>query len=419
MSVEVKEETKKETEVKTTPDVKQELATTDDKPEIKLPETNELVVSTSPHLHDGGSVRKIMFTVVIAMMPACIAGVYFFGIDALQVLLLCTVSCVGFEMLWNKMAGKTQTISDGSAIVTGILLGMNLSAGVPWWVCVLGGMLAICLGKQIFGGLGYNPFNPALVARVGLLIGLPQIMTTWATPRNFEYMEKANIVKPDGAASNVFFNAEQLAGLDKIGGSVMPFMKDVEAVTCATPLGVVTTTAEMAKDAGIPEGADPFGVLTNSEAMWNYFWGNVGGCVGETSAAALILGGIILLACKLIKWHIPVAYIGSTMIFTFIINKIDPTLTPGPIFHVITGGLLLGAFFMATDMVTSPMTNKGALVFGMGCGIVTCCIRIWGSYPEGVSFSILFMNALVPLIDRYTIGKPFGFRKPEPTPEEK
>lgn len=361
--------------------------------DIKLPELSELIVSSSPHLHGGESVKKIMFIVILSLLPACAAGIYFFGIDALEVLLISTVSCVGFEILWCKMAGKKQTWTDGSAIITGLLLGMNLSAGVPWWVCVLGGVLAIGLGKQLFGGLGYNPFNPALVARVGLLIGLPQIMTTWATPRNFEYMKKAG----------GFFNSDQLAQLDKIGGSVMPFMGNVEAVTCATPLGMVSAAT----------GSNPFATLTSSEAMTNYFWGNVPGCLGETSAATLILGGIILLAFKIIKWHIPVAYIGTTVIFTGIINHFYPTLTPGPLFHVLTGGLLLGAIFMATDMVTSPMTKKGALIFGMGCGVVTCCIRIWGSYPEGVSFSILIMNALTPLIDRYTIGKPFGFRKPE------
>lgn len=371
--------------------------------EIKLPEANELIISSSPHLHGGGSVQKIMFIVILALLPACGTGIYFFGIDALEVLLLCTVSCVVFEMIWCKLAGKKQTWTDGSAIVTGLLLGMNLSAGVPWWVCIIGGLLAIGIGKQLFGGLGYNPFNPALVARVGLLIGFPKIMTTWAIPRNFEYMKKAS----------GFFNSEQMSKLDKLGESSMSFMQNVESVTCATPLGIVNTTAEMAKDAGMTVGADPFASLTSSDAMWNYFWGNVPGSLGETSAAALIAGGIILLAFKLIKWYIPVAYIGTTVVFTAIINYFYPNLTPGPLFHVLTGGLLLGAIFMATDMVTSPMTKKGALIFGVGCGVVTCSIRIWGSYPEGVSFSILIMNALTPLIDRYTIGKPFGFRKPE------
>jgi len=371
--------------------------------DIKLPELNELIVSSSPHLHGGGSIQKIMFTVVLALLPACAAGIYFFGIDALEVLLLCTVSCVGFEMIWCKFAGTKQTWTDGSAIVTGLLLGMNLSAGVPWWVCVLGGLLAIGLGKQLFGGLGYNPFNPALVARVGLLIGLPKIMTTWVAPRHFEYMKNAG----------GFFNSDQMANLEKIGSGTLPFISNIEAVTCATPLGIVNTAAEMAKDAGATEGANVFAGLTSSDAMWNYFTGNVPGCLGETSAIALIIGGVILLAFKLIKWHIPVAYIGTTVVFTAIINYFYPNLTPGPLFHVLTGGLLLGAIFMATDMVTSPMTKKGALIFGFGCGVVTCSIRIWGSYPEGVSFSILIMNALTPLIDRYTIGKPFGFRKPE------
>ena len=394
-----------------TEEIKKEESKATDVAEIKLPELNELIVSSSPHLHGGGSIRKIMFIVILALLPACGTGIYYFGIDALEVLLLCTISCIGFEVIWCKLAGKKQTWTDGSAIVTGLLLGMNLSAGVPWWVCVLGGLLAIVLGKQIFGGLGYNPFNPALVARVGLLIGLPKIMTTWATPRHFEYMRDAG----------GFFNNDQLLGLEKIGASTMPFMSNVEAVTCATPLGIVTTAAEMTKDAGPVTTAgelvktipDPFAALTSTEAMTNYFWGNVPGSLGETSAAALIVGGLILLAFKLIKWHIPVAYIGTTVVFTGIINYFYPNLTPGPLFHVLTGGLLLGAIFMATDMVTSPMTRKGALIFGFGCGVVTCSIRIWGSYPEGVSFSILIMNALTPLIDRYTIGKPFGFRKPE------
>ena len=375
-------------------------------PEIQLPESNELIVSTSPHLHCGANIQKIMFIVILALLPACGTGIYVFGINALKVLLFCTVSCVGFEVIWCKLAGKKQTWTDGSAIITGLLLGMNLSAGVPWWVCVIGGLLAIGIGKQLFGGLGYNPFNPALVARVGLLIGFPKIMTTWAVPRHFEYMKKAS----------GFFNSDQL---EKLGKTAMTFMQNVESVTCATPLGIVNTTAEMAKDAGTVVSNAPFASLTSSEAMTNYFWGNVPGSLGETSAAALIIGGIILLAFKLIKWHIPVAYIGTTVVFTAIINYFYPNLTPGPLFHVLTGGLLLGAIFMATDMVTSPITKKGALIFGAGCGVVTCAIRIWGSYPEGVSFSILIMNAFTPLIDRYTIGKPFGFKKLETTTDKK
>ena len=367
-------------------------------PQVVLPDPSELVVSTSPHLHSGESVRKIMYIVILSLLPACAAGVYYFGIDALRVLVLTTVFCVLTEVIWCKLAGKKQTWRDGSAVITGLLLAMNLSAGVPWWVCLVGALLAIGLGKQIFGGLGYNPFNPALVARVGLLIGFPKLMTTWVVPKNFGYM-----MNTPG-----FVNQQELAKLAVIKDATVPFSQHIETLTCATPLGIVNTTAEMAKAAG---NNDPFSHLTSSSMLQNYFWGNVGGCLGETSVAFLLLGAALLFAFKLIRWQVPFAYIGTVAIFTFIVNKIDPTLTPGPMFHILTGGLIIGAFFMATDMVTTPMTTKGALVFGLGCGIVTCAIRIWGSYPEGVSFSILFMNAFTPLIDRYTGGKPFGFRK--------
>ena len=376
---------------------KKTIEKNEESPSVLLPDPKELIVSTSPHLHSGESVKKIMYIVILALLPSCAAGVYFFGIDALRVLLLCTIFCVGIEVIWCKLAGKKQTWSDGSAIITGLLLGMNLSAGVPWWLCLVGAMLAIILGKQLFGGLGYNPFNPALVARVGLLIGFPKLMTTWVVPKNFSYMM-------DPSAG--FVNANQLSKLQSIGEATIPFNANIEGLTCATPLGIVTTAAETA--AG---GADPFQYVASPEALQNYFWGNVGGCIGETSVAFLLVGAAILFAFKLIRWQVPFAYIGTVALITFLIHKFDPTLTPGPVFHIVAGGLIIGAFFMATDMVTSPMTQKGAFIFGAGCGIITCAIRIWGSYPEGVSFSILFMNALTPLIDRYSGGKPFGYMK--------
>ncbi|MEN8255455.1 MAG: RnfABCDGE type electron transport complex subunit D [Verrucomicrobiota bacterium] len=315
---------------------------------ITMPDPARLVVSNSPHIRQGDNIKRVMFTVVLAMLPACLAGIWFFGLAALKVLLLCTVSCVALEEGWNKLMKRASTWKDGSAILTGILLGMNLNAGVPWWVCILGGILAIILGKQLFGGLGYNPFNPALVARVGLLIGLPEIMTTWNATRG------------------------------------------ADVVTAATPLGM-----------------DP-----GAATLGSVFSGNIGGCLGETSAIALLIGGAILIVFKLIKWQVPVAFIGSVFAITGVAHLISPETTHSPIFHVLSGGLLLGAFFMATDMVTSPMTKKGALIFGLGCGIMTSAIRLWGSYPEGVSFSILFMNALTPLIDRVTINKPFGYVAP-------
>ena len=360
---------------------------------IQLPDQEELIVSTSPHLHGGGSIRKIMYIVILSLLPACAAGVYFFGIEALRVLVLCTVFSVGIEILWCAIAGKTQTWKDGSAAVTGLLLAMNLSAGVPWWLCLVGALLAIGLGKQIFGGLGQNPFNPALVARVGLLIGFPKLMTTWVAPRNFEYM-----MNTPG-----FLNSTQHEQLAKLGTSHIPFMNSgMDALTCATPLGIAKINPETVQSA-----------ISQPAILEQYLWGNVGGCLGETSVIFLLIGAGLLFAFKLIRWQVPVAYIATVALFSFIAHKLDPSLTPGPLFHILTGGLIIGAFFMATDMVTSPMTQKGALVFGIGCGVITCAIRIWGSYPEGVSFSILLMNAVTPLIDRYTGGKPFGFKKTE------
>jgi electron transport complex protein RnfD len=321
-------------------------------PSIRLPDPAKLVVSNSPHIRDKPTINKIMFTVVAALAPALIVAVLFFGLAALEVLALCTISCVVAEEGWNKLMKRPSTWKDGSAILSGLLLGMNLNAGAPWWICVLGGFLAMILGKQLYGGLGYNPFNPVLVARVGLLIGFPGIMTTWD--------------KPDFGAMAV------------------------DGITAATPLGLAPGTT----------------------LVQNMLLGNVGGCLGETSAVALLIGGAILIAFKLIKWEVPLAFIGTVFVITGIMHLVDPTVYHSPFVHVLSGGLLLGAFFMATDMVTSPMTHKGCWIFGLGCGLITSVIRLWGSYPEGVSFAILFMNALVPLIDRGTIRKPFGYTAP-------
>lgn len=321
-------------------------------PIIRLPDPAKLVVSNSPHMRDKPTINKIMFTVVVAMAPACIAAVLFFGLAALEVLLLCALSCVVAEESWNKLMKRPSSWKDGSAILSGLLLGMNLNAGAPWWICLLGGFLAMILGKQLYGGLGYNPFNPVLVARVGLLIGFPGIMTTWDKPA-------LGVLAVDG-------------------------------VTAATPLGLAP----------------------GETFIKDMLLGNVGGCLGETSAIALLIGGAILLYFKLIKWEVPLAFIGTVFVITGVMHLVDPTVYHSPFVHILTGGLLLGAFFMATDMVTSPMTHKGAVIFGVGCGLITSLIRLWGSYPEGVSFAILFMNALTPLIDRGTVRKPFGFVAP-------
>jgi electron transport complex protein RnfD len=324
----------------------------EEKNDILLPDPSKLIVSNSPHLRDKPTINRIMFTVVAAMAPACIAAVLFFGLAALKVLVLCTFSCVLFEEGWNKLVKRGPTWKDGSAILSGILLGMNLNAGAPWWICILGGFLAMILGKQLYGGLGFNPFNPVLVARVGLLIGFPGLMTTWDKPQ---------------------------LGVMAIDG-----------VTTATPLGLAP----------------------GETFVKDMILGNVGGCLGETSAIALLIGGAILIVRKLIKWEVPLAFVGTVFVMTGIAHLVNPEVYHSPFVHVFSGGLLLGAFFMATDMVTSPMTHKGAWIFGFGCGLITGLIRLWGSYPEGVSFAILFMNALVPLIDRGTIRKPFGYEQP-------
>ncbi|MFA6716751.1 MAG: RnfABCDGE type electron transport complex subunit D, partial [Victivallaceae bacterium] len=348
--------------------------------EMLLPKGNELVLSSSPHIHADENVQSIMAKVMIALMPAAFAGMLLFGNAAIMVIVYCIAFSVLAELIWCKLAGKPlSTVKDCSAALTGLLLAMNLSAGVPWWVCLIGAFLAIWLGKQVFGGLGHNPFNPALVARVALLIALPKYMTSWV-PTRFMNSELT------GYAAK-FFTPE---AWNKVLG------EQLDGVTCATPLGVVSTTE---KALGNVQGV--FSGVANPEAYWQYFLGNMGGCLGETSALALLIGGIMLIAFKLIKWQVPVFYIGTVAVFASIINCFFPGVTPPAMFHLLTGGLLLGAIFMATDMVTSPMTTKGAVIFGIGCGLITCLIRIWGGYPEGVSFSILIMNALVPLIDRF------------------
>lgn len=320
--------------------------------DVRLPDTNKLIVSNSPHVHDRPDVRKIMLTVVAALVPACISAVIFFGLRALWILAVTTVSCLVFEYLFSRLFHRPPSLLDGSALLTGVLLALNLSAATPWWVCVVGALLAIGLGKMLYGGLGYNPFNPALVGRVGLLIAFPGIMTTWVKP------EPGKLV--------------------------------YDAVTTATPLGELGTN----------------GIIGTDYA--SYFLGNIGGCLGETSALALLIGAIPLVWKRLIRWQVPVFYIGTVAVISGVMHGINPEAYAPAGFHVLTGGLMLGAIYMATDMVTSPMNPRGAVVFAVGCGIITSVIRIWGSYPEGVSFAIIFMNALVPLIDRYTVYQPFG-----------
>lgn len=330
---------------------------------------HQLYLSSSPHIHSGETTDKVMRLVIYALLPATALSLYFFGLPALKVLLICTLGCVGFEALTCKLMGRAQTIADGSAALTGILLALNLPPSSPWWMALVGAAIAILIGKQVYGGLGYNPFNPALVARVVLLISFPVQMTTWTAPT--------------------------------------PIGSGLDAVTTATPLGEMKTAVMLTGE--LPQLA--------SSGLTDYLLGNMGGCVGEVSALALLLGGIFLLYKKIITWHTPVSYIGSLILFSGIFWLIDPSRYPSPLFHLLTGGLMLGAFFMATDMVTSPVCSTGMLIFGTGCGLLTVLIRLFGGYPEGVSFAILLMNAATPLIDRYTKPKIYGQQPAQPEAE--
>lgn len=323
-----------------------------------------LKVSLSPHLSGKESVKSIMYGVVIALVPAFIASLYFFGIGALRVTLTAIVACVLFEYLIQKYLLKVEsTISDGSAIITGILLAYNLPSNLSPGIVILGSLVAIGIAKMSFGGLGNNPFNPALVGRVFLLISFPVDMTSWPKP-------------------------------------VVTRTSIIDAVTTATPLAIVKE--------GLTEGTAYSKLLTLIPSYWDLFIGNMGGCIGEVSAFALIVGLIYMLYKKIITWHIPASMISSIFIFTGIMYLINPQSNADPMFHILTGGVLLGAIFMATDMVTSPMTSKGMLIFGSAIGILTVIIRVFGAYPEGVSFSILIMNAFVPLINRFCKPKRFG-----------
>ena len=368
------------------------------KNEIKLPTGDKLVLSSSPHIKDSDSVRRIMYKVLLALLPACAAGVYFFGWRAALVMVLTMAFCVGAEALWCWLAKKpvVGTISDGSAAVTGLLLALNLPPNIPFWVCLIGAFLAIWLAKQVFGGIGNNPFNPALVARVGLLIALPALMTWWSPARG---------MSPTAPDAELWYSPSTIRAAKSVDAE--SHATPLDSISCATPLGVVGTTKKiMGKSI---EAQENFAAVASNEQMVRYFLGCKAGCIGETSVLALLIGGVILVLFKLINWRVPVVFVGTVAVFTGIVNYFCPGVTPPPLFHILTGGLMLGAIFMATDMVTSPITSTGCIVFAFGCGVITTVIRIWGNYPEGVSFSILFMNALVPLIDRFCTVRPFGY----------
>ncbi|MDX9866304.1 MAG: RnfABCDGE type electron transport complex subunit D [Kiritimatiellia bacterium] len=337
-----------------------------------------LIISPSPHTHAGSSVERIMLDVLIALLPALAASLWFFRWHALRLTVTCVAACLLTEWLCRKAMRRASTLSDFSAAVTGLLLAFNLPPALPTWMAVAGSVFAIAVAKQVFGGLGYNPFNPALAARAFLLISFTGPMTTWSGAPWIRRVAYA-------------------AGQAATGASAMA----ADALTSATPLG-------FAKEA--LKSGQPMPLFGNPELLRDFFLGNLNGCIGETSALALLLGAAYLLFRKVISWHIPAAYLGSVLLYAAILHGVSPSSSIPPHIHLLSGGLLLGAFFMATDMVTSPLTRRGMLIFGAGCGILTMLIRTvkTGAYPEGVSFAILIMNAFTPLINRATRNRVFG-----------
>ncbi len=336
---------------------------------------------SGPHTRAQRNVSGVMHHVILALMPATAFGVYLFGWPALFTLLLCVLSAWLFELgsLW--LAGKPirPYATDGSAMLTGLLLALTLPPWAPWWLCVLGSFIAIVIGKHIFGGLGQNVFNPAMLSRVALLISFPLEMTTWANPAPF-----------GSATSPGFMEALSIT----FAGA------NIDSVTSASILGHVKTEGTI--------GHTVAEALPNGYATMDYLLGFSNGSLGETSALLILLGGLYLIAMRIISWHIPVAMIGTVAVISLLFHAVDPDHFPGAIYHVLSGGVLLGAFFIATDLVTSPNSALGKLIFGAGCGLLTYLIRTWGGFPEGVAFAVVIMNSMTPLIDHYCRPRIYG-----------
>jgi Na+-translocating ferredoxin:NAD+ oxidoreductase subunit D len=310
-------------------------------------ENSRFLVSSSPHIRSGESTKRIMMDVTIALLPALFAGIWFFGLRALLLTIVAVAFAVASEIAMQKIMKRPVTAGDFSAVVTGLLIAFNVPPTLPLWMVAIGSIFAIVIVKQCFGGVGHNFVNPALAARAVLLASWPVDMTSWVQP-------------------------------------------GVDVVTTATPLAIIKGTE--AVNQALP-------------SLMDLFIGNVGGCIGETSALALLIGGLYLLYRRVINFRIPVVYISTVGVLAFVFGGFNLSYVP---FHILAGGLLLGAIFMATDYSSSPMTAKGQVIFAIGCGLLTAVIRFYGGYPEGVSYSILLMNIATPLIDRFTLPRKFG-----------
>lgn len=315
--------------------------------------------SVSPHIRARDHITSIMWSVVAALIPALLFSIYHFGLMVLSTIGVCIVTSVATELIILALRKKNLSIAfDGSAVLTGLLLAFNLPPGISWWIAMIGSVVAIAIAKQMFGGLGYNIFNPALVARAFLLAAWPVDMTTW----------------------------------------------QVQGITGPTPLAIF-------KEHGMSDLLSQFS--SKIDMYWQLFSGNTGGCIGETSELLLLVGALYLLYKKIITWHIPVTFIGSVFVLGWLFAGQDGLAQGDPVFYIFSGGVFLGAFYMATDMVTTPLTRPGKLIFGFGCGLFTFLIRKFGSYPEGVSYAILLMNAVTPIIDRYVTVRKFGMKRGE------
>jgi Na+-translocating ferredoxin:NAD+ oxidoreductase subunit D len=318
-------------------------------------ENESLTVSIGPHIRSEESTKRIMWKVTLSLIPAGASGVFIFGFCALYVIIASVLAAVITEWATLAIRKKEMTISDGSAVLTGLLLAYNLPPSVPLWLPVVGSIFAVAIGKQIFGGLGHNIFNPALAGRAFLMVSWPVYMITWESPR-----------------------------------------WEADAITSATPLYLLKH-----KSAEAMQGI----------TYLDLFLGNRGGCIGEVCILALLIGAAYLVLKKYISWHIPAAYIAVVALLSWIFNGFNALFTGDALSFVLAGGLILGAFFMATDYVTSPLSSRGKIIFGMACGLLTFIIRKFTGYPEGVSYAILIMNAFVPVIDKFTHPKWFGWRK--------
>jgi len=322
-----------------------------------------IIISASPHVHSARTSKKVMYDVLYALIPAFLVSIYVFGISALILTSVAVISCIVFEYIIQKYLLKTEiTITDGSALITGILLAFNLPSNLPIWMIIVGALVAIGVAKLSFGGLGYNIFNPALVGRVFLLVCFPVQMTSW----------------PTAVENNL----------------------TLDATTGETTLGIIKE--------GLMYGETMSTISEKIPSAMELLLGITSGSAGEMSALALLLGGLFLIVRKVITWHIPVTMLLTMAAMTGIFWFVNPELYASPLIHILSGGAILGAFYMATDLVTSPMTKKGMVIFSIGIAIITVVIRLFGAYPEGVSFAILIMNAFVPLIDKYFKPRRFG-----------